>query len=448
MGLTGIQIYKLLPQTNCKDCGEPTCLAFAMKLAAGKADIALCPYVSEEAKAKLSEATAPPIREFIIGAGASSVKVGGETVMFRHEKTFFNPTPIAVMLKDTEADDVISNKLAKIKGICFERVGKKLCVDMVAIKNESGDKAKFLSLIDKVAALEKPMVFMSDNLDTLKEAADKFKAQRPLLYAATSANVDEVAKIATATAVPVVAKGANLDEITAITAKLAAAGVKDIAIDSSAKSIKDAVRDNVFARRASVKQKIKEVGYPTFVVVSEITQDLMLEAVVAAGLISQYAGIVVISDPDPAKILPITVSRMNVFTDPQRPMVVEQGIYPINNPDENSPVIITVNFALTYFIVSAEIEASRVPCWLMIMDTEGLSVLTAWSAGKFVADAMAAYVKKTDITQKVKHKKIIIPGYVAQLSGEFQEELGEGWEVQIGPREAGDLPKYLKMWKL
>ncbi|GAB4432780.1 MAG: acetyl-CoA decarbonylase/synthase complex subunit gamma [bacterium] len=447
MGLTGIQIYKLLPQTNCKECGDPTCLAFAMKLAAGKADISLCPYVSEEAKAKLSEATAPPIREFTIGAGDGAVKVGGETVMFRHEKTFFNPTPIAVMVKDTEADSELDSKLAKIKGICFERVGKKLCVDMIAVKNESGDKAKFLAVLDKVAAVGKPMLIASDNLETLKEAAEKFKAVRPLLYAATSANVDAVAEIAKTANVPVVAKGANMDDLTDVTAKLAAAGVKDIAIDTGARTVKDALKDNVFARRASIKQKVKEVGYPTIVLANEITTDPMLEAVIASALISQYAGIVVLSEADPAKILPITVSRMNVFTDPQRPMVVEQGIYPINNPDENSPVIITVNFALTYFIVSAEIEASRVPCWLMIMDTEGLSVLTAWSAGKFVADAMAAYVKKTDITQKVKHKKIIIPGYVAQLSGEFQEELGEGWEVQIGPREAGDLPKYLKMWK-
>lgn len=447
MGLTGIQIYKLLPQTNCKECGEPTCLAFAMKLAAGKAEISLCPYVSEEAKEKLSEATAPPIREFTIGGGDGVVKVGGETVMFRHEKTFFNPTPIAVLVKDTESDSEIESKLAKIKSICFERVGKKLCVDMVALKNESGDKAKFLSLVDKAAATGKAMILMSDNLDALKEAVEKYKTARPLVYAATVANVDAVAQMVKGAGVPVVAKGANLNELTEVTAKLAQAGVKDIAIDTGARTIKDAIKDNVFVRRASIKQKVKEVGYPTIAFVNEITSDPMMEAVVASALISQYAGIVVLSEADPAKILPITVSRMNIFTDPQRPMVVEQGIYPINNPDENSPVIITVNFALTYFIVSAEIEASRVPCWLMIMDTEGLSVLTAWSAGKFVADAMAAYVKKTDITQKVKHRKIIIPGYVAQLSGEFQEELGEGWEVLIGPREAGDLPKYLKMWK-
>lgn len=447
MGLTGIQIYKLLPQTNCKECGDPTCLAFAMKLAAGKADISLCPYVSEEAKAKLSEATAPPIREFTIGTGDSAVKVGGETVMFRHEKTFFNPTPLTVMVKDTESDDVIASKISKISSICFERVGKKLCVDMVFVKNE-GDASKFMALLDKVAATNKPFVIASDNTQTLKEAAEKYKDKRPMLYAATMANVDVVAEIAKATNLPVVARGNGLNEVTDVTAKLLAAGVKDIAIDSAPKNFKEALRDNVFARRASIKQKVKEVGFPTFIMVNEFAKDAMMEAVYASGLIAQYAGIVVVSDPDPAKVLPITVSRMNVFTDPQRPMVVEQGIYPLNNPDENSPVIITVNFALTYFIVSAEIEASRVPCWLMIMDTEGLSVLTAWSAGKFVADAMAIYVKKTDITQKVKHKKIIIPGYVAQLSGEFQEELGEGWEVQIGPREAADLPKFLKMWKL
>ncbi|MBN2231538.1 MAG: acetyl-CoA decarbonylase/synthase complex subunit gamma [Deltaproteobacteria bacterium] len=448
MGLTGIQIFKLLPKTNCKECGQPTCLAFAMQLAAGKAELSKCPYVSDEAKAQLSEASAPPIRGVVIGTGDNAVKVGEELVMYRHEKTFINPTAIAVAITDAMDDAEVDAKINNLNTVTFERVGLTLEPNLLAVVNASGDAGKFEALVKKaMGATEKGLILCSDNLDALEAGAKAAKGRKALLYAATADNADKVATIAAANEASVVAKGASIEEVSNFTKTIADAGVKEIVLDTGARSIKQVFYDNTMVRRAALKSKNREVGYPTINLVFEMTDDPYKEAMYAAIAIAKYGGIVVMSDVDKERMLPLLVQRLNIYTDPQRPMVVDQGIYPINNPGPDSPVIITTNFALTYFIVSAEVEASRVPTWLLIMDVEGMSVLTAWSAGKFVADAMAPFVVKSGITDKVNHKKIIIPGYVAQLSGEFQEELGDEWEVIIGTREASDLPAFLKEYK-
>jgi len=444
MGLTGIQIFKLLPKKNCKECGDPTCLAFAMKLAQGKAELAKCPYVSDEAKAQLAEASAPPIRGVVLGTGNEQLKVGEELVLFRHDKTFINPPAIGVLFKDTEDDAVIDEKLKNFNEISFERVGYILKAHLAAIKNESGDADKFAALVAKIKDnTEKPIMLMSDNVEALEKGAALIKGLKGVLYAATEENLDKVVEIAKANECSVVLKAA-LDKAEELTKKIVAAGVKDIILDTEARDVKSMFQDNTFVRRAALKKKNKDLGFPTINLPCEMTDDPIKEATIAALSIAKYAGIVVISDAKPEILLPLGVQRLNIYTDPQRPMVVEQGIYPINEPDENSPVIVTTNFALTYFIVAAVVEASRVPTWLVIMDVEGMSVLTAWSAGKFVADAIAPFLKKVGITEKVNHKQVIIPGYVAQISGELQEELGDDWEVIIGTREAADLPAYLK----
>lgn len=448
MGLTGIQIFKLLPKTNCKECGEPTCLAFAMKLAAGKTELSKCPYVSEEAKAQLSEASAPPIRGVTIGTGDNAVKIGEELVMYRHEKTFINPTAVAVAVCDTMDDAEIDAKINNLNTVSFERVGLTLKPDLLAVVNASGDVGKFEALVKKaMGATEKGLILCADNLDALEAGAKAAKGRKALLYAATADNAEKVAAIAAANEASVVAKGASIEEVSNFTKTIVDAGVKDIVLDTGARNIKQMFYDNTMVRRAALKAKNRDVGYPIINMVNEMTDDPYKEALYAAIAIAKYGGITVMSDVDKERMLPLLVQRLNLYTDPQRPMVVDQGIYPINNPGPDSPVIITTNFALTYFIVSAEVEASRVPTWLLIMDVEGMSVLTAWSAGKFVADAMAPFVLKSGITEKINHRKIIIPGYVAQLSGEFQEELGDDWEVLIGTREASDLPAFLKAYK-
>jgi acetyl-CoA decarbonylase/synthase complex subunit gamma len=444
MGLTGIQIFKLLPKKNCKECGDPTCLAFAMKLAQGKAELSQCPYVSEEAKAQLAEASAPPIRGVVLGTGEEQLKVGEELVLFRHEKTFINPAAIGVLFKDTEDDAAIDEKLKNFNEISFERVGYILKAHLAAVKNESGDADKFVALVNKIKDnTKKPIMIMSDNADALEKAAPALKGLKGVICAATADTLDKLVEVAKANECSLVIK-APIDEIEALTKKAVDAGLKDLILDTEARDVKTMFQHNTFVRRAALKKKNKEVGFPILNLPCEMTDDPIKETTIAALGIAKYGSIVVISDAKPEILLPLGIQRLNIYTDPQRPMVVEEGIYPINEPDENSPVIVTTNFALTYFIVSAVVEASRVPTWLVIMDVEGMSVLTAWSAGKFVADAIAPFIKKVGIADKINHRQVIIPGYVAQISGELQEELGEEWEVVIGTREAADLPAFLK----
>lgn len=445
MGLTGIQIFKLLPKTNCKECGSPTCLAFAMALAGGKAELDKCPYVSDEAEAILSEASAPPIRGVVIGSGDNAKKVGEEQVFYRHEKTFMNPTAIACLITDVMDAAEVDVKINNLNTVTFERVGLTLAADLLAIRNASGDAGKFEALVKKaLSATKKGLILMSDNLAALEAGAKAANGKGALLYAATADNCDKVAAIAKATGASVVAKGASIEEVSNFTGKIVAAGIKDVVLDCGATDLKSMFYNENQVRRAALKAKNRDLGFPTIELVCDMTDDPYKEAMLANVAIAKYAGIIVMSDIDKERMLPLFVQRLNLYTDPQRPMVMDEGIYEINKPGPDSPLIITTNFALTYFIVAAEIEASRVPTWLLIMDVEGMSVLTAWSAGKFVADAMAPFVVKSGVRDKISHNKIIIPGFVAQISGEFQEELGTDWEVVIGTREASDIPAFLK----
>ena len=444
MAMTGIQIFKLLPKTNCKDCGSPTCLAFAMALAAGKAELDACPHVSEEAKAQLAESSAPPIRAVTIGTGDKALKVGGELVLYRHEKTFYNPTGLGVVVSDAMSDDEISRKVEAADKLEYERVGLMLRPDFVAVKCESGDPAKFEALVKKVMGMtSQNLIIMSDNMGALKAGATAAKDRKPLIYAATKDNVDAAGDLAKETACPLAVKATSLDEVAELTEKLTKAGLKDLVIDSGARDVKTLLKDQVAIRRLALEKKFAALGFPTITLPCEMTDDPMKEAMYAAMMINKYGAIAVLSDLKGENLFPLLVNRLNIYTDPQRPMATKEGIYEIGNPDENSPVLITTNFSLTYFIVMGEIESSRVPSYLLIIDTEGLSVMTAWAAGKFAADAISIFVKKCGIGDKVKKRKMIIPGLAAGMSGELEEELPD-WKIVIGPREAAHIPAFLK----
>jgi acetyl-CoA decarbonylase/synthase, CODH/ACS complex subunit gamma len=448
MALTGIQIFKLLPKTNCGKCGVPTCLAFAMNLAAGKVELIACPFVSEESKAQLAEASAPPIRPVTIGTGSAAFKVGGETVMFRHEKRFENPTGIAVLVTDQMPENEVTARIERFNNYIYERVGLKLHADAVAIKSESGSPAKFAALVEKVTkATNGGLILISENPEGLAAGLKICANRRPLLYAATKVNAEVMAKLAKENSCPLVAKGANLEDVTELTGILNKAGVLDIIIDSGARTVKQAFQDEIIVRGAALQKKFKPLGYPTITFPCEMTDNPLKEALIASMFVAKYAGIVVLSDIKGEVLFPLLVERLNIFTDPQRPLATTPGIYEINNPNENSPVLITTNFSLTYFIVSGEIETSKVPSYLLIMDTEGLSVLTAWAAGKFGADLMSVFVKKCGISDKIKHRKLIIPGYSASESGGLEEEL-KGWEIMVGPREGSHIPAYLRTLKM
>ncbi len=443
MGLTGIQIFKLLPKTNCGECGVPTCLAFAMNLAAGKAELDSCPYVSDEAREQLAEAAAPPIRQVVIGAGVRALKIGGETVMFRHEKTFYNPTGIAVLVNSDISSDELDTKLKEWNALQYERVGLNLRPELIALKDTGGNGA-FVSCAEKIAKeSEFNLILISDDPARLKSAVDVVGFKRPLLYAATKDNVEDMGNLAKETDLPLAVKGDGLEGVMELTEKLTAMGLKDLVIDSGSRELKQVFQDQVIIRRAPLVAKEKRLGFPTITFPCEMASNLDVETLISAMLIAKYAGIVVLSDFSGENLFPLLVERLNIFTDPQRPMTVTQGIYEIGTPDENSPVLVTTNFSLTYFIVSGEIEASRVPSWLLIMDTEGLSVMTAWAAGKFTGDAVGMFVKKSGIADKISHRKVIIPGYAAAISGDMEEELPD-WEIIIGPRDASLIPKFLK----
>jgi acetyl-CoA decarbonylase/synthase complex subunit gamma len=444
MAMTGIQIFKLLPKTNCKECDFPTCLAFAMALAAGKTELDKCPHVSEEAKAQLAESSAPPIRTVTIGTGDDALKVGGELVLYRHEKTFYNPTGLGVVVSDSMSEDEVNQKVERADKLEYERVGLMLKPNLVACKSETGDPAKFEALVNKVKGMtSRNLVLMSDNIDALKAGATVAKDRKPLLYAATKDNADAAAALAKETECPLAVKGSGLDEVAELTDKLAKAGLKDLVIDSGARDVKTLLKDQVAIRRLALEKKFAALGFPTITFPCEMTDDPMKEALYASLMINKYGGIALLSDLQGHGLFPLLVNRLNIYTDPQRPMATKEGIYEIGNPDENSPVLITTNFSLTYFIVTGEIESSRIPSYLLILVTEGLSVMTAWAAGKFAADAIGIFVKKCGIGDKVKDLTLIIPGLAAGMSGELEEELPD-WKIVIGPREAAHIPAFLK----
>ena len=444
MALTGIQIFKLLPKTNCKECGVPTCLAFAMNLASGKAELDSCPYVSDEARAQLAEASAPPIRPVAIGKGVRAATAGGETVQYRHEKTFYNATLLAVLVGSDISEADLETKLKAWNAFQFERVGLNLRPELVALKDVNGDSSAFANAAKKIAETsEFNLVLMTEDPGVMKSAVEVCGFKRPLIYAATDNNVDQFGALAKEKNLPLAVRADSLEALVPLTEKLTQMGLKDIVLDPGSRELKQALKDQVAIRRAALKDLNRSVGFPTITFPCEMASNLDMETLIAGTFIAKYGGIVVLSDFSGESLFPLLLERLNIFTDPQRPMTVTEGIYEINNPNENSPVLVTTNFALTYFIVSGEVEGSRVPSWLLIKDSEGLSVMTAWAAGKFAGDEVGLFVKKSGIADKVKNQELIIPGYAAAIAGDVEEEL-PGWKVTVGPREAAHIPGFLK----
>ena len=444
MGLTGIQIFKMLPQTNCKECGAATCLAFAMNLAAGKAELDQCPYVSDEAREKLAEASAPPIRPVKIGKGVRAVTVGGETVEYRHEKTFFNQPPIAGVISSDTPDEEFKNKLVLWNAYQFERVGYNLRPELVALQDANGDKEAFSAKAKYVAEnTEFNLVLMSQDKEVMQAGIEACGFKRPLIYAATKDNVDDFGQLALDNGLPLAVKADSVEELPELTDKLMEKGLKDLVIDPGSRDVQKSFQDQVGIRRAALRAKNRSVGFPTITFPCEMASNLDMETVVASMFIAKYGGIIVLSDFTSENLFSLLLERLNIYTDPQRPMTVQEGIFEIGKPDENSPVLVTTNFALTYFIVAGEIESSKVPSWLLVKDSEGLSVLTAWAAGKFAGDDVGAFVKKSGIADKVSNKELIIPGYAAAIVGEIEDEIPD-WTVTVGPREAAHIPAFLK----
>jgi acetyl-CoA decarbonylase/synthase complex subunit gamma len=445
MALSGIQILKLLPRTNCGECGVPTCLAFAMSLAQGKAELGKCPHVSEEGKAALSAASAPPIRTVALGAGGNRPQIGGETVLFRHEKTFVNKTALGVLLDETMSEADVQARIDRFNAMRIVRVGLTLRPEIIAVRATSAEKLG--ALADLAAAkTDAALVLMSADVAALTAVATKHKDRKPLLYAATADNVAALGELAKKLAVPVAVRASGIDAVAEITKKLESMGVQDIVIDPGPADMKTAYAGLIHTRRAAIQSKVKEVGYPTLFLPFELTGDIDLQTLYTSVGIAKYASAIIMSDIPGHALFPLLLERLNVYTDPQRPMKTEEGIYPLNNPGPDSPVLVTCNFSLTYFIITGEVETSRVPAWLFVKDTEGLSVLTSWAAGKFSGDDIGIALKKAVQVKGIELTKrdVVIPGMTAVISGDLEEELGAGWTVKIGPREGGIIPSYLR----
>ncbi|MBI5195067.1 MAG: acetyl-CoA decarbonylase/synthase complex subunit gamma [Nitrospirae bacterium] len=443
MALSGVEIFKLLPKTNCKKCGFPTCLAFAMSLAQAKVDLAKCPDVSEESKKVLGEASAPPIRTFSLGSGGKAVKMGGETVLFRHDKKFINPCVFVLNIKDTLNDDELNKKIDEVLTSEIDRVGQKLRIDAVSIEFASNDAAQYESAVKLISqkAPDTPVILNCKDSSAAEKAVKTIAGKKPLLYGVTASNADAMVNIAKANKIPVGVCAEGLEALSALTEKIKGMGVEDIVMDPGAKTAKEIVELNTQIRRSALKKGFKPLGYP--IINSALREDSVLEAAVAGVAVAKYASIVLLGSIEKWKNLALFTLRQNIYTDPQVPMQVEQKIYKVGEPSAEAPLLITTNFSLTYFIVSGEVENSKVPSYLAVMDCEGLSVLTAWAAGKFTAAKIAQFIKDSGVENQVKHRELIIPGQVAILSGALEDKL-EGWKITVGPREANALPSFLK----
>ena len=437
---TAIEIFKLLPKKNCGKCNFPTCLAFAMQIANSKAKLQDCPFISEEALSALAASAAPPIRLVKFGAGSKVIEMGDETELYRHEKRFFHSTAFAPSISDALDEKAILQRLDGILSTKFDRVGQILCYDAIAIKDESSDAKRFATTVEAVASRsELPIVLVSRSPEIMRAGAGSIAKRRPLLFGADASNYEPMAALAKDLNCPlVVSEGRGFNELADLVQKVRANGIEDVVLNFEAGSMKQLLERSSIVRKVSVKKTFRGLGYPILVDAGRG------ESAVLKGLLAtmKYGSIVLFDELSETHALPLFVLRQNIYTDPQVPIQVKPGIYPVNNPNESSPILFTTNFSLTYFTVLADIEKSKVPVWLLVVDTEGLSVMTAFSAGKLTPESVAKALEDSEARQRTNRRDLIIPGMVSRMSGKLQE-LTE-MKIMVGPKESSGLPKYLR----
>jgi acetyl-CoA decarbonylase/synthase complex subunit gamma len=441
MALKGLDIFKLSPKKNCKECGSPTCMAFCMKVAQGAVALDKCPYFSEEAKAKLSEATAPPMKTITVG---NDIKLGGETVLFRHEKTLVNRNRFAVPVCTCMDEAAADQKLADIQKVDYERIGEREYIEFVMVRCEKDSADKWEDLVKKAAATGRTLILNCTCPECAKKALAICKDGKPILNGATPENHEEMSAIATEAGVTLGVHADSLSELHDLIAKLEAAGNKNLIIDVTGKTVKETFANTVLVRRTALKDGDRTFGYPSIVDLAKLAAgDEHLETALAAVFTLKYGSIIVMERLGYAEALPLYGLRQNVFTDPQKPMKVAPGIYPMNGATPDDPCMLTVDFALTYFLVSGEIERSNVPVNLLITDASGMSVLTAWAAGKFSSSSIKKFFDEFELDKKINNRTLVIPGKVAVMKGEIQDKLPD-WNVVVGTREAVEIVKFLK----
>jgi len=411
-----------------------------MALAKKQVELAKCPYVKDETKNILEAASLPPIRLISIGEAEEKLEIGNETVMFRHEEKFHHPCGIGFLLEDSLKDEELTSTLDKINKLRFERVGQTIAVNLVAVK-QTGEPSRFIDAVKKIAEkINLGLVLMSENKDSLKGALEICAKKKPLIYAATESNYQDLAALAKEYNVPLTVLAEDLSKLADLTKKINDAGVNDLILNTGQKPLTEKIFDLTQIRRLALKKSLRALGFPMIVLVEE--DEPLRQMSVTASLLTKYANIILLKGFEPWQILSLLTLRQNIYTDPQKPLQVEPKVYPIGQTNEESPVLVTTNFSLTYYTVLGEIEASKIPSYLISVDTEGMSVLTAWAAEKFTPEKITESLKKTEIGKSVSHKNLIIPGYVAVMSGDLEEQ--SGWKISVGPREASGIPSFLK----
>jgi len=443
MALKALDIYKLLPKKNCKECGDPTCLTFAMKLAGGKADVELCPYLDEQAKSVLGATTRPPIRLVKIGVGERTFGVGEEMVLYRHEKTFYHPPGILFKVSDTQTSEEITRTTVRVRDESFTRVGTDLRFNGIAIENASGSAESFARAVATVEeSADLPLVLAAKTTEALALALVQVGSYRPLIHAATRDNFKEICALAKKHGCPMVIKAENLDELASLAKDCTAEGAQKLVMDLSPHTLGDFLFKSTAIRQLAITRKVPELGYPVFL---DTTTTGMQDAAIALG-IAKYASVIVTAPLSPASSKAALTLRQNIYTDPQKPIQMTPGLYRVGSPGKDAPVLMTVNFSLTFFTLEGYLESTRIPCFMLIVDTEGLSVLTSVAAGKLSETLVRDSLKKFDVENEVSHKTLIIPGYSAPLSGRIEE--ATGWKVMVGPRDAAEIGEYLHTeWK-
>jgi len=416
-----------------------------MKLAMKKASLEACPDITEEAKKALDQASRPPIATIVIGAGEKKIETGGETVLFRHEKTFYHQTAIAITVDDTLSDSELLARVKSIDELNFERVGQHIAIDMIALTNTSGSTEKFIGALEKIIAnSKKSLILVSEDTKTVAKALKKCAERKPLIYAASSVNIKDMIELAKTNKAALTLKAKGLEELDKLSQEATSSGLEQLVLDPCPSTMHEALNDFTQIRRLSLKKNYRALGYPIITFVTN--KDKYQTVQEACTFIAKYADLIVLDSLEREVLLPIITLRQNIYTDPQKPVTVEPKLYAFGSVDKNSPILVTTNFSLTFYTVSPEIEASKTSAYLLVTDSEGMSVLTAWAAEKFTPEVIAETLKKFDVENQVSHKKIIIPGYVSVLSGKLED--ASGWNVLVGPKEATGIPKYLKeVWK-
>ena len=443
MALSGLAIQKLLPQTNCKECGSNTCLAFAMKLAAKKADISACPYASDEAKKVLGLANEPPVKSVVLGPDKRLI-AGGETVLYRHDKTFVNPTIIAININDTDEPARIEATLASIKNYVLERVGESLTVGMVAITQLSLDATAFVDLAAKAWQVTgRPLILRGKDADAIVRAASHIRESRSVLCAPDEKTAAILLPVAQEQEHAIAFAAPDMDSLIELVSRHRENGFHNIFLQLETHTLSEHLQTNTIARRSAIKDNFKPLGYPFVHFID--TGNLMDDTTAAITDITKYGSICVLPGFDASQLATLLTLRLNIYTDPQKPIQVEPRVYAIGEPTPDSPVFVTTNFSLTYFIVSGEIENSGISAWLVVPECEGMSVLTAWAAGKFSAGTISKFIKEINLEGQINTRRIVIPGYVSQISGELEDNL-PGWHVMVGPEEASDLEGFIKSY--